>query len=139
MPPTQTEGAAAFADEATGNAAALILDFGRSPDDRAALARTRAKQTGRNGGIGMSDYARRRFPSFLASAVTSQRACARVYPALGEMSLTPPQTPPPPPPSSPPTASSTPPSPLYAPATPPSTNRFVTGSAAPHAPPTTRT
>ena len=32
MPPTQTEGAAAFADEATGAAAALILDFGRSPD-----------------------------------------------------------------------------------------------------------
>ena len=92
MPPTQTEGAAAFADEATGNAAALILDFGRSPDDRAALARTRAKQTGKNGGIGMSDYARRRFPSFLASAITSQRACARVYPALGEMSLTPPNT-----------------------------------------------
>ena len=92
MPPTQTEGAAAFADEATGNAAALILDFGRSPGDRAALARTRAKQTGKNGGIGMSDYARRRFPSFLASAVTSQRACARVYPALGEMSLTPPNT-----------------------------------------------
>ena len=44
---------------------------------------------GKNGGIGMSDYARRRFSSFLASAVTSQRACARVYPALGEMSLTP--------------------------------------------------
>ena len=49
------------------------------------------------------------------------------------------QTPPPPPPSLPPTASSTPPSPMYAPATPPSTNRFVTGSTAPHAPPTTRT
>ena len=73
MPPTQTEGAAAFADEATGNAAALILDFGRSPGDRAALARTRAKQTGKNGGIGMSDYARRRFPSFLASAVSPTR------------------------------------------------------------------
>jgi len=31
-------------------------------------------------------------PSFLASAVTSQTACARVYRALGEMSLTPPNT-----------------------------------------------
>ena len=45
-----------------------------------------------HGGIGTSDYTRRRFPCFLASAVASQRACAKVYPALGEMSLTPPST-----------------------------------------------
>ena len=62
------------------------------PAGRAALARTRAGQTGLHGGIGTSDYTRRRFPCFLASAVASQRACAKVYPALGEMSLTPPST-----------------------------------------------
>ena len=88
----ETASTTAFVDEATGGAAALILDFGRSPAGRAALARTRAGQAGLHGGIGTSDYTRRRFPCFLASAVASQRACAKVYPALGEMSLTPPST-----------------------------------------------
>ena len=122
MPPTQTEGAAAFADEATGNAAALILDFGRSPDDRApppSRARTRAKQTGKNGGIGMSGSPP--IPQLPPPPSPRERAPPRVYPALGEMSLTTPNT------ATATalvaahaTASSTPPSPMYAPATPPS-------------------